>query len=143
MAKKPLSTTTVLATAAGLASSVVTDPLPPLLVLQCSSSSLGSGGNGDGEEEVFSGLGGQVTSLSTKRFSQESRNTEEIFKFLKMGKNRPRTPWSSLTVQVGTPVRPHKGSLFPGGKPLHHLLLLGLRSGSSQLRPPRVCLSIL
>ena len=33
-------------------------------------------------------------------------------------------------------VRPHRCPLFRGCHPLHHLLLLGLRSGSSQQRSP-------
>ena len=42
---KPVCTTGVPAAAAGSSSSFATDLVPPLLVLQCSSSSLGSGGN--------------------------------------------------------------------------------------------------
>ena len=40
------------AAAAGFVSSVAPDVVPPLLVVQLSSSSLGSGGNKDGEGEV-------------------------------------------------------------------------------------------
>ena len=42
--------------AASSASSVATYPVSPLLVPQCSSSSLGFGGNEDGEEEVLVGV---------------------------------------------------------------------------------------
>ena len=52
-----MSTTTVLAAAVGLASSVVTDPVPPLLVPQRFSCSLGSGDNKDGKEEVLAEVG--------------------------------------------------------------------------------------
>ena len=50
---KPVSTTAVPAAATGSLSSVATDPEPPLLVPQCSSSSLDSAGNVDGEEEML------------------------------------------------------------------------------------------
>ena len=47
-------------------------------------------------------------------------------------------------VPTGVPfVRPHRTSPFPGCHPLHHLLLLGLRSGSSQQKPPQTCFRIL
>ena len=51
-----MSTTTVLAAATDSVSSVTKDPVPPLLVPQCSSSSLGSSGSEDREEEVLAGL---------------------------------------------------------------------------------------
>ena len=46
-----MSTTAVPAAAAGLASTVAMDLVPPLLVPQHSSSFLSSGGNEDGEED--------------------------------------------------------------------------------------------
>ena len=75
---KPASISAVSAAAAGSASSVATDPVPPLLVPQHSSSSLGSGGTIDGEEEVLAGLVDQITRLTTKRSSKESGDTEGI-----------------------------------------------------------------
>ena len=87
---KPVSTPAVQAAAAGSASSVATDPVPPLLVPQCSSSSLGSGGNEDGEEKVLAESIDQVTPLPTKRSSKESRDTEEILNLLKVGNEQSK-----------------------------------------------------
>ena len=69
-----VSTTGVLAAAAGSESSVATDPIPPLLVPQQSSSFLDSGGNNDGEEEVLVGSVDQITPVSSKRSTKESRD---------------------------------------------------------------------
>ena len=82
---KPVSTTAVLAAAMGSASTVAIDPVPPLLVPQCSRSSLGSGSNEDGEDEVLAGLVYQVTPVSTKRSSKKSEDTEQILNLLKVG----------------------------------------------------------
>ena len=64
---KNVSTITVLAAATSLVSSVATGPVHLLLIPQHSSSSLGSGGNEDGEEEVLAGSVEQVNPVSTKR----------------------------------------------------------------------------
>ena len=55
--------TTVLAATTGSVSTVATDPVPPLLVPQCSSSFVGFVVNEDGKEEVFAGLVDQITCL--------------------------------------------------------------------------------
>ena len=63
------------AVAVGSSSSVATDSAPPLLVPQCSSSSLGSGGNEDGQDELLAGSVHQITPVSTKRYTKgESRH---------------------------------------------------------------------
>ena len=84
---KPVSTTAVLAAITG---SVANDPAPPLLVLQRSSSSLGSGSSEDGEEELLVGSVDQITPVSTNRSTKESWNTEEILNLLKMGNEQTK-----------------------------------------------------
>ena len=64
---KPLSSSGVPIAAVGLASSVATDLVLPLLVPQRASGSLGSGGNEECEEEVLAALVDQVTPVFTKR----------------------------------------------------------------------------
>ena len=58
-------------------SSVATDQVPPLFVLLHSSSSLGSGGNDDGKEEMLVGSVDQVTTLTTKRFRKENNRVNK------------------------------------------------------------------
>ena len=60
------------------------------MVSQYSSSSLGSGGNKDGEEEVLAGSVDQVTPVSTKRSFNKSRETGEILNFLKASQDQTK-----------------------------------------------------
>ena len=100
-----MSTTTVLAAATGLVFSISINPVPPKLVPQHSSSALGSGSNGNCEEEVLVGLVDQITPVSTKRSSKDSRDTEQILNLLKMGNEQTQNTLEQIdsTLSAFTP----------------------------------------
>ena len=75
---KPVSPLSVLAAAAGSAPTSTTNPVPPLLVPQCSSSSVGSAVPKDGEEEVLAGSVYKVPSASSRMPRKEIWDTEEV-----------------------------------------------------------------
>ena len=102
---KPVSTTTVLVAARGLAHSIATDAVLPLLVTQRSSSSLGSGCNKDVEEKVLAGSVEQITPLSTERSSKKSRDTEYIMNLLKVGNEQTKQTLKKIdsTLSAYTP----------------------------------------
>ena len=85
-----LYTTGVPVAAAGSTSSVATDPVPPSLVSQHSSSSLGSGGNKNSEDKQLVGCVDQTTPVSTKRSDQDSRESDEILNILKASQEQTK-----------------------------------------------------
>ena len=81
------------------------DPVPPLLVLQCCSSSAGPAVNEDGEEEVLEGSLDQITPVTAKRSSKETRDTEDILNLFKMGNKRIQKTLEQInsTLSASTP----------------------------------------
>ena len=75
---KPESTSSMPATASGLASTSSMNPSSPVLIPKCSNGSVGSAVPEDGEEQGLAVSVDQITPASTKRSRKETQDAEEI-----------------------------------------------------------------